>query len=125
MATEEIRKKVTVIGFSLTKIGIYITYTSKTANLPNEEKVIDLDPLQSLVALERIGSIDKLEANPITIWWESPKGTALKCNWEQFFPTFILSQYEAIQIAVRHEYEQSLKSDMNLLEIDKALEALQ
>lgn len=72
MTTEQIRKNITVMGFSLSKIGIYITYVNKPAYLPNESKTIDLNPLQSIISLERIGSIDKFEANPIKIFWQTP-----------------------------------------------------
>lgn len=124
MTTEQLRKNITVKGFSLSRIGIYITYTCKPSNSKHYERTLNLDPVPSLTSLEQIGAIKKFEANPLKIWWDSIKGTPLVADWPVFVQYFIFSQYEAITLVVRHEYEQSLKSDMNLLEIDKTLEAL-
>lgn len=124
MTTEQIRKNVIVMGFSISQIGIYITYTYKLADFTNDERTLALDPLPSIIELERIGSIRKFDTNPLVVYWDSPKGAACHGSWELFHPWFVLSQYEAISLVVRREYEQSLKSDMNLLEIDKTLEAL-
>ena len=125
MTTDQIRKNVTVNKFHVSTDGIFITYINKPIGIATYELTLNLNKFQSAIALERIGSINKFEANPhLRIWWDSPKGAALDAYWEQFCTTFTLSQYEAITLVVRHEYEQSLQSDMNLLEIDKALEAL-
>lgn len=125
MTTEQIRKTLTVHRYVISEIGIYITYAIKETDRLTSEHVLSLTPVLSLSALVSIGSINRFEANPIKIWWETPKGTPLESAWGQFYTNFTLSQYEALTLAVRHEYEKSLANDMNLLEIDKALEALQ
>ncbi len=122
MTTEQIRKNIKVAGYSISQIGIYITYFSGD-NL-NFHKTLDLPPLQAITALKAIGSIDKIETNPTRIYWESPKGASCDAEWELFCNTFTLSQYEAITLVLRHEYEESLKNDMNLFEIDEALRAI-
>jgi hypothetical protein len=124
MTTEQIRKNITVTDFRILNNGIYIDYWNKPLNVANFQKTLNLTPIQAITELEKIGSIKRFDANPMRIWWDSPKGAACDARWEQFCTTFILSQYEAITLVVRHEYEQSLKSDMNLLELDKTLEAL-
>lgn len=125
MTTEQLRKRITVTRFRLSDTGIYITYTNTHAAISTHEKTLNLNKFQSVTELERIGSITKSEANPhVRVWWDSIKGAPLEAYWEQFVHHFILSQYEALTIVIRHEYEKSLESDMDLLEIDKALEAL-
>lgn len=124
MTTEQIRKNITVTGFRINDIGICIDYWSKPLHTANFQRNLQLTPVQSLTELEKIGSINRFTANPIRVWWDSPKGTPLEATWELFLTTFYLSQYEALTLIVRHEYEQSLKNDMHLLEMDKALEAL-
>jgi len=124
MTTDQIRKNITVTVFRINDIGICIDYWSKPLNAANFQRTLQLTPVQSLTELERIGSIKRFNTNPIRVWWDSPKGTPLEATWELFLTTFYLSQYEAITLVVRHEYEQSLQSDINLLELDKALEAL-
>jgi len=122
MTTEYIRKNIKVMGYSISNIGIYITYFFGD-NL-NLTRTIDLPPLQAIIALERLGAISRFEVNPTRIWWDSPKGAPMDAPWEIFCETFTFSQYEAISIAVRHEYEKSLDADRSILELVKALEAL-
>lgn len=124
MTTEQIRKSVKVCGYSLSVLGIYITYQSWFTNSSPEVQHYQLDPLQSVIALERIGAISKFEVNPIRVWWDTAKGTPVNGVWTDFRSTFVLSQFDAISLIVRHEYEKSLEGDMHLLEIDAALEAL-
>jgi hypothetical protein len=123
MTTDQIRKNITVMGFVLIETGIYISYVNSCYS-KNKVRNLNLSPNESLASLKQIGAIDEFEANPINIFWESPKGTAIQCKWEEFWTTFTFSQYEAITLVVRHEYEQYLQSDLTLLEMDKALEAL-
>lgn len=126
MTTEQIRKSITVTDFNLSETGICIKYTTTPSDDATRfEKTLSMPPLQSIIELEKIGSINKFEGNPyIRIFWDSPKGTPLDAYWEQFCTVFTLCQYEAITLVVRHEYEKHLLSDINLLELDKALEAL-
>ncbi len=124
MTTEQIRKQIHITSYFIGRRGVVIAYSSDQTNSHIPNKHYTHPPLQTLQALERIGSITKFDANPIRVWWETPKGTSIDCGWDEFHSTFTLSQYEAITLVVRHEYEQSLKNDMNLLEIDKTLEAL-
>lgn len=124
MTTEQIRKSIHVNYYGISDTGIFITYTTTKSSETYSPEHVKLSPIQTLQQLERIGSITKFDANPIKVWWETPKGTSIECGWDEFHATFTLSQYEAITLVVRHEYEQSLKGDMDLLEIDKALEAL-
>lgn len=124
MTTEQIRKSIHVKYYGLSDTGIFITYFRESRPDENTPKAYKLNPVQTLQVLERIGSITKFDVNPIKVWWETPKGTSVQCGWDEFHSTFTLSQYEAITLVVRHEYDLSLKSDMNMLEIDKALESL-
>lgn len=125
MTTTQIRKNITVTDFNISEAGIFIRYTNKQSDAARFEKTINLTPIQSMIELEGIGSINKFEGNPyIRIFWDSPKGVPLDAYWDQFCVTFTLSQYEAIALVVRHEYEKSLEKDMNLLEREKALGSL-
>jgi len=124
MTTDQIKKQVSVNIYTISDTGLFITYhINKTAETHSIEHY-RLSPIQTLHQLERIGSIRRFEVNPIKVYWESIKGAAVESDWEQFHQLFTLSQHEALSLVIRHEYEKSLESDMNLLEIDKALEAL-
>jgi hypothetical protein len=124
MTTEQIRKRITVTRFDILDTGIFILYLDKSEPPGKDNKVLRLAPIESIIALRSIGSINKFEANPIMVWWDTPKGTSVSGTWYDLCATFVLSQYEAITLVVLHLYEESLKSDINLLEMDKALEAL-
>lgn len=125
MTTEQIRKNISVNTYFIVNAGLLITYfTDPQYKLADSCNTYSLPPIQTLQLLEKIGSIKKFEADPIRVWWDTVKGTAVHGSWEVFCNHFVLSQYEALNLIIRHEYEQSLKSDMNLLEMDKALEAL-
>ncbi len=98
------------MGYSISAIGIYITYEETFTNPVADNKHYELNPLDSIIELIDMGAIDS---------------DLLSKSWEEIHKTYKLSQYDAICLVVRHEYKKSLENDMNLLEIDKALEALQ
>lgn len=119
MTTEQLRKEITVNYYHITNAGIYVVYFYA---LKNEIRYLHLNPEECARQLSAIGSIDSWESQPFRIfsseWGDDPQ------DWITFAKTFKLSQWEALTLAIRHEYEKELEKDANLLEIDTAIEAL-
>jgi hypothetical protein len=45
-------------------------------------------------------------------------------GWPWFVRNYKICQWEALAIAIRHEEEKELTNDMNMLELDSAINAL-
>ena len=106
MTTEQIRKAVEVKDFSVKSHGIYVSYLKWNENSEAMEcNTIRLSPEESINELNAIG--------------------ATECKyWHLLYRGYIFSQWEALTLVIRHEYRKSLDTDMNMLEMDKAIEAL-
>ncbi len=122
MTTEQLRKNITVSDFGIDEKGIKIYYRNHPKpNWRSPELVLHLPPKEAAIELRAIGEIDSCDDWPndilITI------GTRAMI-WEMFASKFILSQWDALNLVIRHEYKKSLEEDINLLEIDSALAAI-
>lgn len=115
MTTEQLRKEIKVVSYGIFDTGIYIGYTCKGGT-----KHIALDPEESARQLSAIGSIDSYRTDIVF----SINMDGLDFNWTTFLINFKLSQWEALTLAIRYEAEKELENDANLLEMDKAIEAL-
>ena len=123
MTTEEIRKVIIVRNWVLTPHGLSIDYDR------TDEKGLSsslfLSPEKTLKELSIVGSVEDyiLEGNNK----EWPSKAFMNDEWYSF-PQFIgiyrMCQWEALSIVIRHEEEKELANDMNMLELDAALNAL-
>jgi len=115
MTTEQLRKEISVYNFGLSKIGIYVGYAQNGVT-----KTLTFTPEETAIQLQAIGSIHSWVAEPFYIYIEEDK----KVNWTAFYKNFVFSQWEALTLVIRHELGKELEKDTNLLEMDKAIEAL-
>lgn len=123
MTTEEIRKVIIVRNWVLTPHGLSIDYDR------TDEKGLSsslfLSPEKTLKELSIVGSVEDyiLEGNNK----EWPSKAFMNDEWYSF-PQLIgiyrMCQWEALSIVIRHEEEKELANDMNMLELDAALNAL-
>lgn len=114
MTTEQLRKEISVSDYLLYDRGIIITY------FRNGTEHLYLNPEQTAIHLQAIGSIHSWVSDPFYIYTEEDK----KINWIAFYKNFVLSQWEALTLVIRHEMGKELEKDTKLLEMDKAIEAL-
>jgi hypothetical protein len=106
MTTEQIRKNIHVAGYGLYDLGLKVSYTwYSTRNEKGEERTLILVRPE---ALEELNAMGEVNTN----------------DWEWIADNYNLSQWDALNLVIRHEYRQSVKSDTSMLEIDKALEEL-
>ena len=108
MTTKQIRKNVKVRKWSLKPHGIFISYLKwNDQSLMMEYQSLGLSPEESIKELHAMWQIDDHTD-----------------NYEWVKSNIILSQWYALNLVIGHEYRKSLVSDMNMLDIDKSLEAL-
>jgi hypothetical protein len=120
MTTEALRKVIKVTYWMLGEKGISISYEREDST-PSSLHLI-LSPADSVRELTVIGSIDSAEyygGNNIVINYNEGS-----CRWEGFLGIFKLCQFEALQIAILHEAMKDLDNDIDMLEMDSALNAL-
>lgn len=123
MTIDHIRNCIKVNYYQCHAIGVLIQYwwSTKTSEAW-EEKELSLNPEDFLIELKSMGEIEdwlRDESSRLVI-----KIGVEWIHWGAFIDKYIFSQYDAIQLVIRYEYAKSLESDTNMLEIDKALEAL-
>src|SRR5687767_13528954 len=98
MTTEQIRKKIHTVGYGLFANGLRVLYTwFEKRNSKGENRTLTLTANEAIDELKAMGEIET-------------------DDWEWIGDNYILSQYDAIQLVIRHEYAKSLDNDMNLLE---------
>mgnify|MGYP001565878748 FL=1 len=108
MTTEEIRKQVMVTNWHIKSEGLHIVYQKwNNESLFFEYQDLKIPPEEALKELYAICSIDEKTD-----------------NWHWVHSHYILSQWDALNLVIRHEYKKSLEQDSNMLEMDKAIEAL-
>src|SRR5687768_18151583 len=107
MTTEQIRKCIKITHFYSYDNGIHIMYDWSTK--PSEAwepKELSIKPKELLEELSSIGEINMY-------------GAAIEYNdelyntWLRFSEVWIFSQYDALNLVIRHEYKKSLESDVN------------
>ncbi len=124
MTNDKLRKQIHVVEYNLTKEGIEIKYIRFTdGDELGTKKTIWLNPEETARQLSIICSIDSWESQPFQIYIDNVNDT-FPVDWITFSAKFILSQWEALTLAIRHEMSIEIEKDSNLLEMDKAIEAL-
>jgi len=113
MTTDKLRRLIHVSVFYYTNEGIEIKYI-----LNSESFCLKLNIISSFEYLTATNLLDDYNGANLTgnidgewISWDK-----LICN--------NLSQWDALNIAIRYEEEKQILNDSNLLEMDKAIEAL-
>lgn len=114
MTTQEIKKQMQVLEAALDYDGLWIRYT-----LNGEKKILCAEPWEAARLLESNAVIENYhrigEDEKPTIAWIKEKDDCDVCKedcWDQFIEDFHLSQWDAIGIAVNHEYQKHLQKIM-------------
>ncbi|SRR6266540_935543 len=120
MTTEQLRKQIHVLDYCINEEGIEIKYIRYAdGDELGTKKTVWLNPEETARQLSIIGSIDSWESDIFLLNYENKQ-----FPWLPFVNTFELSQWEALTLAIRHEMAIEVEKDDNLLEMDKAIEAL-
>jgi len=123
MTTEALRKVIKVTDWSLTKDGLTISYEREDHNPKSLHLILTSD--ETLKELSIVGSLEDFILEGNNKDW--PSKAFMDDQWHTF-PHFAASykmcQWEALAIAIRHEEENELANDMNMLEFDAAINAL-
>lgn len=118
MTTEALRKVIMVTTWSLTKEGLTISYVRED-HTPKSLHLI-LNRMETVRELYAIGNIEEIGTVDLSFG-------KLNGHWHAFdmlINEYKMCQWEALSIAIRHEEEKELSKDMNMLEIDSAINAL-
>lgn len=118
MTTEALRKVIMVTTWSLTKDGLTISYVREDHN-PKSLHLI-LSPEEVLRELYCVGTVDDIGKVDNTI-------CLIDASWHsyaEFLTIYKMCQWEALAIAIRYEEDKELANDMNILEMDAAIAAL-
>ena len=123
MTTEQLRKLIKVTHWMIGEKGLSISY-ERTDVKPISRHLV-LNPESTLKELFAIGSIEAFDlGDNLQVRWEELPNQSVTWGWKVFIMAFILSQWEALSIVLRHEAEQELNNDINMIELDAALDAL-
>lgn len=117
MTTEQLRKVIKVTHWKLTEKGLTISYYRYDIK-PTKRHII-LNPATTLKELSVVGSIEDVN--------EHAEMGMIKGRWLHYanlIKTYEFCQWEALSLVLRHEAEQELNNDINMLELDSALNAL-
>jgi len=114
MTTDKLRRLIEVTNYHFKDDGILIRYW-----FLNESFVLQLNIISSLEHLTATNLLD--DYNGVTLLGNAD-GTWI--TWEELISNNKLSQWDALNIAIRYEEEKQILKDSNLLEMDKAIEAL-
>lgn len=121
MTTEALRKVIKILDWELTTHGLAISYERLDA-MPFKESNLLLPPEATIRALYVLACIDEFIFDNDE-WVIEINGASY--TWDNFAANYRTCQWEALQIAIDHEAEKELANDMNILELDAALKALQ
>lgn len=118
MTTEQLRKLIKVTDWSLHENGLTISYLRDDSH-PKDLHLI-LDKVDTARELSIVGSIDEVSVIDVIV-------IKIDGNWHTFtemIEVYKMCQWEALAIAIRHEATKELTNDMNMLELNSAIDAL-
>lgn len=118
MTTEEIRKKVEVRNWLLRSDGIIIEYSwkDKTRSF-TEGKYLELNPNDAIAELHAIGEINYYGG-------ELFEYNDQLLRWGQFINTWTFSQWDALNLVIRHELNKAMDAEIENSDIGKAVNNL-
>jgi hypothetical protein len=119
MTTETLRKAIIVNSWGFTHKGMTVSYERTDGKLPKTLHLI-LSPLETVRYLYSMACIDgyqdtgelKIDIGSVTY------------SWDIFAMNYKTCQWEALNIAIKHEAGKELDNDMDNLELDSAIKAL-
>lgn len=117
MTTHIMRNLITVTKWAVDTSGATILY--ERTDKPGKEIKAIITPIELVQGLTAIASIDEYTLSPITI-----TNDGRTYSFHNFFRKYHLSQWEALNLAIRHEMEFEEAKDLIKSGIGKALEAL-
>jgi hypothetical protein len=118
MTTEALRKVIMVTTWTLTKDGLTISYVREDHNPKSLHLILNrADTLRELYA---VGDIEEISQHDCSIG----KFNGGWHTYNEIAQLYKMCQWEALAIAIRHEEEKELANDMNMLELDAAINAL-
>jgi hypothetical protein len=119
MTTETLRKAIIVQKWSLNHKGMTVSYERTDGHLPKTLHLI-LSPLETVKRLYSMACIDGYnDAGELKV-----DSGGVTYSWDSFTLNYKTCQWEALNIAIKHEGGKELDNDINMLEIDSALKAL-
>ena len=121
MTTEQLRKVIKVTHWMIGEKGLSISYEPEDVK-PTSRHLV-LNPQSAIRELGAVGSVDDYicddDINRTSIEFDDKWH-----SFPQFLERYQFCQWEALCIVLRHEAEQELNNDINMLELDSALNAL-
>ena len=114
MTTESLRKVIRVTHWMIGEKGIAISYDRE--DLKPIQRHLVLTPLESVKALSIIGSIEQRPANDLMAMIQIKSS-----NFQELSSWYKLCQWEALNIVIRHEYENELEKDLGIINIENAI----
>src|SRR5690348_1438754 len=101
MTTTELRQQIHVINFNSHSDGANIHYLVRTSQGPYCN-CLQLNNTELFEALQSIGSVDEDFG-------------------DEEWAAYVISQWDALTLAIRHEYEQSVIKDVNESDLGKSI----
>jgi hypothetical protein len=118
MTTEALRKVIKVTYWILGEKGLSISYEREDSN-PSVLHLI-LNRSDALMELCAVGDIEEISKHDCSLG----KFNGHWHTYNEIVQHYKLCQWEALSIVIRHEEEKELANDMNMLELDSAINGL-
>jgi hypothetical protein len=113
MTTEQLRKVIMITTWSLTKDGLTISYVRENHN-PKTLHLI-LTPEEAANELSIVGNIDEVIPSKNNVNW--PPEFSIDGCWyslDKLHSIYKICQWEALEIAIRHEAGKELEQDLDI-----------
>lgn len=117
MTTHTLRNLITILEWTSNTEGATLLYTR--SDKPHKEFSWHVEPIELMGGLSAMGSIDEYTLSPHTVVVNGCTYT-----FDNFMRNYRLSQWEALNLSLRHEMEVEESKSINMLEIDTALKSL-
>lgn len=120
MTTEQIRKSIHVSSYGLYEKGLKVEYKwYENKEDEGEERTLILLAQDAVLELTALGEIDNYVYYPLVIYWNN---TGME--WDEFTNKYILSQWDALNLVIRHELAKEIEKEDGMLNLTKAIDNL-